>query len=86
MSTPQSPSARPPPIPIRLFVIVIAIAIALTLTIAYLGLSGRLDTGIPGEKTPPAHNGVAPVGLGGASDLRASAPPRTMVTPDDAGR
>ncbi len=66
MSTSPAPSARPPPIPVRLFVIVLAIAIVLTLLILYLGLSGRLDTGIPGQKSPPAHNG--------ATDLRAGAP------------
>jgi hypothetical protein len=54
--TSSQTAPSPPPAPIRLFVIVVAIAVVLTVVIGYLGVSGRLGLGIPGEKPPPAHS------------------------------
>jgi len=68
MSTPP-PSTAEPPAPVGLFVLVVAIAVVLTVTVAYLGLSGRLGLGIPGEKPPPTNGSsgqvrVSPSGSG----------------------
>lgn len=58
MSTSSAAPARPPPLPVRGFVIVVVIAILLTVTVFYLGSSGKIDLGIPGEKPPPSHSGT----------------------------
>jgi hypothetical protein len=73
MSRLPTPAAEPPA-PVRLFVLVVAIAVVLTVTVAYLGLSGRLGLGIPGEKPPPSN--------GSSGQLRVSPPgPGPIVEP-----
>jgi hypothetical protein len=47
-----SPGAASPPVPWTFVVVTIAVAVAVAAVLAYLGLTGHLGTGIPGEKSP----------------------------------
>ena len=62
-----------PELPLRLFIIVLAVAAVVSLTIGYLGVSGRLGSGIPGEKPPPPSSSGQLRPLGGG--------PRGTVAP-----
>jgi hypothetical protein len=50
MATPHG--AASPPVPWTFVVVTIVVAVAVAAVLAYLGLTGHLGTGIPGEKSP----------------------------------
>lgn len=75
-------ASEPPSPPVRLFIIVVVIAAVVSITIGYLGITGRLGGGIPGEK-PPASSGGGQLRLGPIAPAEPASGHPTAVAPTE---